>query len=66
MKGDRDHEVMLSDAAIAVLEHQWSIRSSEWVFPGGRQGESLSNAAMSELVKQMNAEREGVRSTALG
>jgi integrase len=60
MKGDRDHEVMLSDAAIGVLEHQWSIRSSKWVFPGGREGEPLSSAAMSELVKQMNAERKDV------
>jgi integrase len=58
MKGDRDHEVMLSDAAIAVLEHQWKIRCSEWVFPGGHEGEPLSNAAMSELVKQMNTERK--------
>jgi integrase len=58
MKGDRDHEVMLSDAALAVLEHQWKIRSNDWVFPGGHEGEPLSNAAMSELVKQMNVERK--------
>lgn len=57
MKADRAHDVMLSDAAIAVLEHQKRIRSSEWVFSGGREGEPLSNAAMLELIKQMNAER---------
>ncbi len=58
MKGEREHDVMLSDAAIAVLEHQKSIRSSDWVFPGAREGKPLSNMAMLELLDQMNAERE--------
>jgi integrase len=58
MKGKREHKVMLSDAAIAVVERQKSIRSSDWVFPGGREGKPLSNMAMLQLLGQMNTERE--------
>jgi len=58
MKGEREHDVMLSDAAITVLDHQKKIQSSDWVFPGAREGEPLSETAMRELIKQMNAERK--------
>jgi integrase len=58
MKGDREHRVPLSAAAVAVIEHLKSLRHSDYVFPGGRQGKPLSNMAMLQLLEQMNAERE--------
>jgi integrase len=58
MKGEREHRVPLSNAAVAVIEHLKSLRQNEYVFPGGREGKPLSQTAMLKLLEQMNAERE--------
>jgi integrase len=58
MKGDREHRVPLSDAAIAVIEHMRSLRRSDYVFPSNRTGKNLGHAAMLEVLGRMNAERE--------
>jgi integrase len=47
----RDHVVPLSKQALAILEDLPS--EGDFVFPGGKEGAGLSNAAMSELLKGM-------------
>jgi integrase len=62
----RDHVVPLSDRALAVLEDL--PREGDFIFPGGIEGEGLSNMAMAELLKEMGysgdiATVHGFRST---
>lgn len=62
----RDHVVPLSKQALAALEDLPV--DGEYVFPGGKEGAGLSNAAMSELLKGMHyspdvATVHGFRST---
>src|SRR5262249_26099465 len=54
MKGDREHRVPLSDAAVAVLETafaRWP--NSKLLFCGRYPGEPLSNQAMLMLMRRM-------------
>jgi integrase len=51
MKAKREHRVPLSDRAIAILTTL--PRHDEFVFPGGRNGKSLSNAAMSQTLERL-------------
>jgi integrase len=53
MKAGREHRVPLSAATVTVLEQMREIRQSEFVFPGGRRGEPLSNMAMLAVLKRM-------------
>lgn len=52
MKAHREHRVPLSDRAIAIIEEMAKGRHSEYVFPGARENEPLSNAAMLALLKR--------------
>lgn len=47
----RDHVVPLTKQALAILENLPA--EGDYVFPGGKEGAGLSNAAMSELLKGM-------------
>jgi integrase len=58
MKGKREHRVPLSERAIELIRERQGIAADEFMFPGGKHGEPLSNMAMAEVVKQINAERE--------
>ena len=62
----RDHVVPLSNQALGVFEHL--AIEKDYIFPGGKEGAGLSNAAMSELLKGMGYSRtvatvHGFRST---
>jgi integrase len=46
MKAGQEHRVPLSDAAMAIIESMASIRMSDFIFPGRRQGKPLSHDAM--------------------
>jgi integrase len=64
----RDHVVPLSRQALAALDAVPVEEGSDYIFPGGKEGEGLSNAAMSELLKGMGyspdvATVHGFRST---
>jgi integrase len=67
MKMKKPHRVPLSEAAMALLRRMAAVRSSEFVFPGRKQGKSLGNSAMLELIGRMGRHREitvhGFRST---
>ncbi|RXG85355.1 tyrosine-type recombinase/integrase [Bradyrhizobium zhanjiangense] len=52
----RDHVVPLSDAAFAVLEALPTVEGNRFLFPGGNEGEGLSNMAMAEVLKEMGYE----------
>jgi integrase len=58
MKGEREHLVPLSPAAIAVIERMWSIRQNDWVFPGEKSDNALSDMALTEVIRRINDERE--------
>lgn len=68
MKAGREHQVPLSDAAIAVLEDvagDVDLRGA-YVFPGGRAGKPLSNMAFLMLLRRMkrgDLTAHGFRST---
>jgi integrase len=53
MKAGKEHRTPLSDAAIAVLDEMWAIRSGKFVFPGDRPGRPLSNMAMTMALRRM-------------
>jgi integrase len=53
MKAGREHRVPLSAAAVAVLEQMKEICEGDFVFPGGKKGNPLSNMAMLAVLKRM-------------
>ncbi|MEZ5842759.1 MAG: integrase arm-type DNA-binding domain-containing protein [Hyphomicrobiaceae bacterium] len=55
MKGGRDHRVPLTERALAILDKVAMIRQSEFVFPGQRGDRPLSESALEELLRRMDA-----------
>jgi integrase len=53
MKAGREHRVPLSSPALAILRDEHDLRTSDYVFPGGKRGKSLSNMAMTGLLRRM-------------
>ena len=51
MKGRREHRVPLSKRAVDILTAM--PREAEYVFPGARKGEPMSNMAMLTLLRRM-------------
>ncbi len=65
MKGDREHRVPLSDAALAILKAMQSVRQNDYVFPGDRRA-ALSNMALLMTLRRMGRSdltTHGFRST---
>jgi integrase len=64
MKGEREHRVPLSEPALAILRDMIPAGQEgigrKYVFRGAKPGRPLSNMAMLELIRRMNAEREVV------
>jgi integrase len=53
MKGERQHRVPLSDAAMGIVEQAMQHSSGPYLFPGQRSGRPLSNMAMAMLLRRM-------------
>lgn len=53
MKAGQEHRVPLTPAAVSVIKAMRKIRQNDYVFPGQRINEPLSNMAMLELLKRM-------------
>lgn len=53
MKTEKEHRVPLSPAAIVIIEKMAAIRMGEYVFPGQRGDQSLSQMAMLMLLRRM-------------
>jgi integrase len=64
MKGNREHRVPLSEPALAIIREMIPAGPEsigrKYVFRGAKPGRPLSNMAMLELIRRMNAEREVV------
>jgi integrase len=54
MKARKEHRVPLSEPALAIIERMQALRTSEFVFPGGRANRSLSNMSLLMLLRRMN------------
>jgi integrase len=54
MKAGREHRVPLSAATVTVLEQMKEMRESDFIFPGGRKGQPLSNMAMLAALKRID------------
>src|SRR4051812_34326422 len=66
MKAGKEHRVPLSAAAMAIVESMAEIREGEFVFPGGKAGQPLSNMAFLMLLRRMGRDdltAHGFRST---
>jgi integrase len=64
MKGDREHRVPLSARALEIFRNL--PKDSDYLFPGGRAGNHLSNMAMLKLLERMKRDDltvHGFRST---
>jgi integrase len=61
MKSKREHRVPLSEPASAIIREMMPAGPEgigrKYVFPGAKPGRPLSNMAMIELIRRMNAER---------
>jgi integrase len=63
MKSGKEHRVPLAPRAVEIAKAQ---KADGYLFPGGKEGEPLSNMAMLELLKRMGREDltvHGMRST---
>lgn len=56
MKGHREHRVPLSACAVAILKEMSTIKQSEFVFPGARRGQPLSQMALLMLLRRLGYE----------
>ncbi|MEG3617311.1 integrase arm-type DNA-binding domain-containing protein [Magnetovibrio sp. PR-2] len=66
MKGGAEHRVPLSSGAVSLLEKLQRERSSDYVFPGSKEGKPLSNMAMKMVLRRMGRDDltvHGFRST---
>jgi integrase len=65
MKGGREHRVPLATRVILILKEMCEIRSSDFVFPGIKQGRPLSNMSLLMLLRRMgrNVTAHGFRSS---
>jgi integrase len=54
MKARKEHRVPLSPRALAILSDEHDVRTSDYVFPGGKAGKSLSSMAMAEVLQRMD------------
>jgi integrase len=58
MKGDREHRVPLTTPALAIIEHMREVRQNDFVFPGDKADDPLSDMALTEVIRRMNEARK--------
>ena len=58
MKRDRQHRVPLTSPAVAVIEYMRSVRQNDYVFPGDKADDPLSDMALTEVIRRMNEARK--------
>jgi integrase len=56
MKAGREHRVPLSTRAVAILNEMAEIRLNEFVFPGTKQGRSLSRGTPERVLPRLNVD----------
>ncbi len=65
MKAKVEHRVPLSAAALAIVRVRQELRTSDYVFPGSRDGKPLSNMSMDKVLRleKLDVTVHGFRST---
>jgi len=66
IKAGKEHRIPLSAPALAIIKKQVKVKEGEFVFPGGKRGQPLSNNALLALLKRMGRNdltAHGFRST---
>jgi integrase len=65
MKAGQEHRVPLSQRALVVLRDMEKLRANEFVFPGFRDSQSLSDMALTQLLRRLGRDvtTHGFRST---
>ena len=59
MKSDREHRIPLAAQALDLIEKMKTLRiEGQLIFPGGKRGKPLSDAAMAAVIDRMNEENE--------
>jgi integrase len=58
MKGEREHRVPLTAPALAVIEYMRSVRQNDYVFPGEKADDPLSDMALTLVIRRMNEARK--------
>jgi integrase len=59
MKGDREHRIPLAAQALDLIEKTKTLRiEGHFIFPGGKRGKPLSDAAMATVIDRMNEANE--------
>ena len=56
MKGKIEHVVPLNLSVLKILEFVQMFQSSDYVFPGAREGRPLSNMSMNMLLRRMGVD----------
>lgn len=59
-KAGREHRIPLSNRAMAIFEKLAAAKTSDFVFPGQREGKPLSNMAMEMVLRRMGVENATV------
>lgn len=54
MKGEREHQVPLSDAALNVLKEMEADGTKGFIFPGQKNGQPISDMTMIQVLKRMD------------
>lgn len=54
MKADKAHRIPLSDAALTLLASVSRVAGSAYIFPGAKEGKTISDATMNKLIRQMH------------
>lgn len=58
IKGRKEHKIPLCKEAVAMLKRIYEARISEYVFPNPANGNHLSQAGMSSVLKRLNKQSE--------
>jgi integrase len=61
MKANKEHRVPLSEPALAILRAMQELREGDFIFPGGRARQPLSNMAFLMLLRRMDRGSDGAR-----
>jgi integrase len=56
MKSEREHRVPLSGRAVDILEEMEKLRSSQFVFPGFRDGRPLSDMTLTAVLRRLGVD----------
>jgi integrase len=60
MKREREHRVPLTAPALAIIDYMREVRQNDYVFPGDRADDPLSDMALTEVIRRMNEARTKV------